>query len=254
MIRGIYTSAAGMATEQVRSEVTTNNLANVNTAGFKKDTAIVKTFPEMLLSRINDPDKTKVNPTPRPLVGKIGTGSIVDEIVTVHSLGQIKETGSPLDLAISGPGFFVVETPQGERYTRNGVFQLNGEGLLVTAEGYQVQGQIGAIPLQQGGQVTINESGQVLLDGQLVDKIRVVDFNPETELTKEGNSLFRGPAPDIEADVRLLQGYQELSNVNPITEMVNLITVMRTYEMNQKSIQSHDQLLDKAVNEVGRLG
>lgn len=252
MIRGLYTAASGMIVEQQRQDVIANNVANVNTAGFKKDVATFKAFPEMLLNRLNDPEQPAPVPDRRPVIGRVGTGALLDEVITQHGTGPLKQTGTPFDLALNGEGYFTIDTPQGERYTRNGSFSLNADNQLVTSEGYAVLGQNGPITII-GENVQVAEDGTVRVDNANVDTLRIVTFADKKALTKLGDSLFTGGQAQPVLRPMVIQGYQELSNVNPITEMVNMITAMRSYEANQKAIQTHDQLLDKAVNEVGRL-
>ena len=247
MIRGIYTGASGMLAESMRTDVISNNLANVNTAGFKKDVAITKDFASMLITRINDGADA-------PVIGGLGVGVMVDEVATIQSPGMMKSTGNDLDMAIDGKGFFAVTTPQGVRYTRNGTFTKNIQGELVNQDGYPVLGQKGPIRIR-GSKMTVSDDGQVSIDNQPVDKLQILEFADEKLLTKEGASLFAAPPGQNSkpgtGSVR--QGFLEMSNVNVIGEMVNLISNYRTYEVNGKVVQAHDQLLDKAVNEVGKL-
>ena len=223
-----------------------SNLANMNTSGYKKETIIARSFPEMLLHRINDSgDKGKP-----PVVGTLTTGLQLDEISIDYTKGVLKETGNPSDLALSGEGYFTVNTPQGERYTRNGVFQPDAEGKLVTADGYPLLGQKGEI-LVGNNPFTIDSSGKVFVGETELDQLKIVTFTNGGE--KQGSSLFNAPDPQELANPKVLQGFMEESNVNPIEEMVNMINIMRAYEANQKVIQTHDSTLDKAVNEVGRI-
>lgn len=258
MIKGLYTAASGMVMEQTRNDTIANNLANVNTAGYKKDLAVFRTFPEMLLARLTDADKTQGTESEKPpkpvLIGGVGTGVRVDEIVQIHKLGPMRQTNAPLDLALGGEGFFAIATPQGERYTRNGSFSMDGDGYLVTTEGRNVLGQRGAIRVQ-GQEIVVDAQGGVKVDGQLVDTLKIVDFADKRSMTKEGDSLYAGTQPVTLTpnQLNVLQGFQEQSNVNAVTELVNMITAMRSYEANQKAIVAEDQLLDKAVNEVGRV-
>lgn len=247
MIRGIYTGASGMLAESMRTDVISNNLANVNTAGFKKDVAVTKDFASMLITRINDGANA-------PVIGSLGVGVMVDEIATNHSTGMMKNTGNDFDVAIEGKGFFTVETPQGVRYTRNGTFAKNIQGELITQDGYRVLGQNGPIRIQ-GSKMVVGNDGGISVDNQLVGKLQLVEFDNEKQLTKEGSSLFAlPPGQKVKPGTGgVRQGFLEMSNVNVISEMVNLISNYRTYEINGKVVQSHDQLIDKAVNEVGRL-
>ncbi len=247
MLRGIYTSALGMAVLTRRQEASANNLANVNTSGYKKETVVARSFPEMLIHRLNDPTVTTGTP---PLVGNLSTGLQIHDIVTDYSAGFYKESGNPFELALMGEGYFVVNTPQGERYTRNGVFNLSPEGKLVTIDGYPVQGKKGEIVVGKGD-FNVDESGQVFVNGKLVDKLHIVSF--ASPIVKEGSSLFRGEEPVEVENPKIAQGFVEESNVNAIEEMVNMINLMRAYEANQKVIQTEDSTLEKTVNEVGRI-
>lgn len=246
MIRGLYTGASGMIAESMRTDVISNNLANANTAGFKKDVAVTKDFASMLITRINDGADAPV--------GGVGVGVTVDEVATNQSAGMMRNTGNDFDMAIEGKGFFAVQTPQGVRYTRNGTFAKNIKGELITQDGYQVLGQDGPIRIQ-GAKMTVSDGGQVSVDNQLVGTLQVVEFADEKKLTKEGASLFVAPAGQTgkSATGGVRQGSLEMSNVNVVGEMVNLISNYRAYEINGKVVQAHDHLMDKAVNEVGKL-
>lgn len=256
MIRGIYTAGAGMLSESIRNDVIANNLANASTTGYKKDIAITKDFRNMLIMRINDGDS-------RPVIGSMGTGSIVDEVAVDHTGGAVRPTGNPLDVAIEGRGFFAVETPNGVRYTRNGSFTRSAQGDLVTAEGYRVLGEGGPISLGDAKKVAVASDGRVMIteEGQNgagdieVGRLQIVSFANEKQLVKEGANLFRAePGAQAQRENALVrEGCLEQSNVNVVAEMVNLIAGYRAYEINAKTVQAHDQLLDKAVNNVGNI-
>ncbi len=247
MIRGIYTSASGMIAESLRNDTIANNLANANTAGYKQDIAVTKDFNTMLIRRINDGEE-------QPVIGSLGTGVITDQNVTQYAAGKMLHTGNELDVALDGKGFFVVKTPQGLRYTRNGTFTRSAQGELVNSSGYPVMGQGGTVQLPDG-RISIGEDGTIQVDDSQVDRLLLVDFTGYSNLVKQGDSLFAAPATAGNAIVtgRVRQGFIEQSNVNVVTEMINLIAGYRAYEVNAKAIQAHDQLLDKAVNEVGRV-
>lgn len=245
MIRGIYTSASGMLAETTRADTIANNLANGNTTGYKKDVAISKDFASILIRRINDGQDA-------PNIGTLGIGAMIDEIATIHTNGAMHPTGNSLDFAVDGKGYFAVETPAGIRFTRNGAFTRNARGELVTSEGQRVLGQNGAIRLPDG-KVNVDGSGRVSVNGINAGQIRLVEFANERELVKEGASLFRAPNNGQQATGKIAQGFLEQSNVNIISEMVNMISGYRAYEVNAKTVQAHDQLLDKAVNEVGKV-
>ena len=248
MIRGIYTSGAGMIAESLRTDVIANNLANASTTGYKKDIAVTKDFRSMLIMRINDGQD-------RPSIGKLGVGSMVDEVYTEHDPAGVKPTGNPLDLAIEGKGYFAVQTPNGVRYTRNGSFTRSSQGELVTLEGYQVLGQGGPIRVAEPNtkSISISEDGRVLVDNVETDRIRLVSFADSRGLIKEGANLYNTTQQEEPAEGIIRQGALEHSNVNVVAEMVNMIAGYRAYESNAKAVQSHDQLLEKAATEVGRV-
>lgn len=248
MIRGLYIAATGMLAEQTRADITANNLANLNTGGYKKDVAVFRSFPELLVQRINDPQDGGA----RPVLGSLSGGAVVDEVLTSFAPGVLKETGQPLDLALEGGNFFVLQTPAGLRYTRNGAFTLDGEGYIVNSDGYRLLGENGPIQVR-GQKIEVNRDGTVVVDGQPVDRLLLVSFANPRDLQKAGNNLFIGVNPQPAVAGRVLQGYLEGSNVNAITEMIDMITIMRAYEANQRMIQAQDSILDKAVNQVGSL-
>ncbi|MPN46706.1 Flagellar basal-body rod protein FlgG [bioreactor metagenome] len=166
----------------------------------------------------------------------------------------MRATGNDFDLAIDGKGFFAVETPNGVRYTRNGTFTKNIVGDLINNEGYRVLGQNGPIRIN-GNKMTVADDGRVFVDGVEAGRLQVVEFANEKQLTKEGSSLYIAAADSQsqQATGRVCQGFTEGSNVNVVAEMVNLINGYRAYETNAKTVQSQDQMLEKAVTEVGRV-
>lgn len=281
MVRGIYTGAAGMIAEMHRMDIVSNNLANVDRPAYKYDTAIFKAFPEMLISRINDDGVVKLplgSYDVAPIVGKIGTGVEMNESYTRFEQGAMKQTENRFDLALDGPGFFVIDTPAGERYTRNGSFVMDREGFLVTKDGYKVLGQEGYIRVKEfnfmvdkEGTVFVNMDEQDDIERltnddqnewkrpEVLDRLRIVNFENLRYLDKQGDSFFKdtkysGQAREMtEGRPKVEQGFLEASNVNAVAEMVRMIEVQRSYESSQKSIQSHDQMLQRLVNDVARL-
>jgi flagellar basal-body rod protein FlgG len=268
-----------MRAQQWRLNAVANNLANVDTDGYKRDAAALKSFPELLIRRQDD-DGVYQHPfgsaDAAPIVGKMGTGVELNELFTNFDQGSLKESTSDFDLALDGKGFFTVATPWGERYTRNGSFQLGKEGYLETKEGYPVMGEYGPIrvkannfQIDKEGGVWINaaypddpevfagrESNQ-WEDLLLLDVLKIVEFDIDRYLEKQGSSLYResetsGPAMIMPegARPRVLQGFTEASNVDPVTEMVHMIEVNRAYEFNQKVIQSEESALGTLINQV----
>ncbi len=247
MIRGIYTAASGMVAESLRNDVIANNMANVNTTGYKRDVTLTKDFGNLLMKRVDDGQ----NPSD---IGSMGSGVLVDGIATIHEAGQLQPTGNPLDLAIRGNGYFTVQTPNGLEYTRDGSFYRSARGELVTSDGYRVMGNGGPVNLA-GSNVVIGSDGTVTVDHVQTNQLQLVEFaNDGTALRKQGSSLFAstGAQQPARATGTIEQGTLERSNVNVVSEMVNMIAGYRAYEINGKTVQAHDQLLDKAVNEVGK--
>lgn len=256
MLRGLYTSALGMTSQMNRMDVVSNNLANVNTTGYKKDTAVTTTFADVLAKRTHDiEDMGWV--TPRD-VGGITYGPFVNEVYTDFEQGAFETTGNEFDIGLSGSGYFVVsKTDRGgntqELMTRDGAFTRTAEGYLVTKDGGRVQGQNGDI-LLANGIVTIEPNGDILVNSEYVDKLRTVDFEDHTTLRKTGDNYLMRTDKSVEKDCEAatLQGVLELSNVNTVEEMVEMITVNRAYEANQKAIQTIDNVLQRSVQEIGR--
>lgn len=254
MIRGLYTASSGMMLQMVRQDVLANNLANANTSGFKRDMVIAQEFPTLLLKRMGE--VTRQNSIPRPVkpeeIGSLGTGAAVHQIVTDYTNGAYKATENPFDLALAQDCFFCIETPAGVRYTRNGSFSVDAEGRLVNAGGYPVLGLDGPVVVE--GDFVVDERGNIIQDGVTVDTLSIVRFPDLDVLTKVGNDLYaaEGQEPETPENPRVLQGYLESANVNAVREMVDLITVVRSYEVMQKVIQSQDETLDRLINQAGR--
>ena len=255
MIRGLYTAGLGMRTQMEKMDVVSNNLANVDTKGFKKDQAIVSSFSDVLMTRIQD-SKNNVK-VPKP-IGRISLGVKVDGVYTDFTQGILVRTDEKFNVAIQGDGFIRVTTPAGEeRYIRDGAFIVDEDGLLKTQEGNLVRGEAGVITLgaeflTQISEVVIEDDGRILINGQQLDTLQMVSFEDNNSLQKVGSNLYQANAEAVPFEGRIVQGFLEGSNVNPVTAMVDLIAVSRTYEANQKMIQTHDNLMGKAVNEVGK--
>ncbi|QTL96984.1 flagellar basal-body rod protein FlgF [Iocasia frigidifontis] len=249
MIKGLYTAASSMLANQNKMSLISNNLANVNTTGYKKDEGIQESFPEMLISRIEKDKKPRA-------IGSLGTGTRLQETYTDLTQGSLYATGNELDLAIDGDGYFVVETPEGIRYTRNGNFTLNDNGQIVTNQGYLVMGEEGPMQTIPGRNIQIDGSGQLYLDNLRGDSFLVVNFPNTDQLTKIGDNLYTSEVAGEEelADFQIRQGYLENSNVNVVQEMVKMIETNRYYTANQKVITAYDSTLDKVVNSVGSIG
>lgn len=348
MNRGLYIGATSLVANEKKLSVISNNLANINTTGYKKDITLLESFSERLLSKINDQSPnirmisdngivyetdgqthtarvnngyfrvsspignsyvkevkftvdeegflrtyyrdgtedlktdnehyildSNGNPLqiqagdieavlegniyypPSHVIGTMSAGVNFKKIVTDFSQGELVETGGTFDLALDSSGFFKVMDQDGNTYyTRDGSFGLNQNGQLTTSTGQLVQGIEGPIYIE-GDKVTIDKSGQVYVDDNLVGVLDIVDLGNREFLRKVGDNLYT-MAEDVEAEEipyegNVLEGYLEGSNVNAIDEMVEMITLLREFETSQKVIRVQDEMLEKAVSEIGRI-
>lgn len=248
MIRGLYTAATSMQVQMNKMDVITNNMANADTIGYKKDTMVQDSFKDRLAKRIDEIADTRI--------GRVNVGVGTSKVVTNFTQGNLKNTGGDLDVAIEGDGFLVVNTERGERYTRMGNLSLDATGRLIDANGDSVlDSEDNEIILPSGGKVVIATNGQISVEGERIAQLHIVNFEDLHYLEKEGEGLFKtlDGATEKEFTGSVRQGFTEGSNVNIVKEMVNMISLNRNYEANQKVIQTHDTLMDKAVNDVGRL-
>ncbi|MCL6471347.1 MAG: flagellar basal-body rod protein FlgF [Firmicutes bacterium] len=250
MIRGLYASAMGMLALMNKQDVISNNLANINTTGFKKDYISITSFPEALVyaqERRGDANYTQKS------VGLLSSGVGIGGTGFIISNGALRQTGGTFDLALTGEGFFTVLTPSGERYTRDGSFTKDGFDRLVDQEGNLVLGENGAITIT-GSEVHVDEVGRVYVDGAYTDTLKIRNFS-KGELEKVGSNTFKAFASGQRPTGFVIrQGYLEGSNVNATDEMVDMIATIRSYEANQRVLKAQDELLGRAVNEVGRVG
>lgn len=253
MVRGLYTAATGMMVQRNKMDVLTNNLVNAETTGFKKDTLVTSSFDQVMLERINDPNVSIYGGTE---TGPYSFGTHIDELVTNYLQGTLEETGRSTDVALVGDGYFAVETPEGERYTRAGNFSVDGEGYLVTTDGNFVLGDNGRVRVGSTD-FTITADGQVSGSMATADTLRIVSFEDAAALRKEGDNLYYlygGAAPVEDAGVTSVrQGMLEGSNVDLATEMVDLLTVYRKYEASQKIVSMTDETMGMAAA-MGKLG
>jgi flagellar basal-body rod protein FlgF len=251
MLKGIYTAAAGMLATNTTVDTLASNLANVNTVGFKANRLSYQTFPEMMLSKLENNQKTAI--------GSMVNGSKIYGSYVNFAEGGVQQTGNPLDMSIHGDGFFHVKSADGKSfYTRAGNFTVDANGYLVTNNGEFLQGKSGNIHLNMSdGQVSIANNGAISAKGQGVDQVEVVRFKDNQTLEKLSDNLYQAtPQSQEDTDTTqtptIQQGALEQSNVNPISELVNNIQGMRLYEALQKNIHMHNDTLSKTVNEVGR--
>jgi len=262
MVRSLYTAAAGMNVQQTNIDVISNNIANVNTVGFKQDRA---EFADLMYQSLNYTAKATSSSTNNPTGIDVGLGVRVSGIQKSFMQGSLKQTGNALDIAIQGKGFFKVTTPDGNTvYTRNGSFKVNSDGAIVNELGYKLDPEIvvpnnltnlsiasdGTISAMNPADGTITTLGQITL----------ADFINPAGLTPLGDGLFQASetsgdptegTPGSEAFGSLRQGMLESSNVKLVNSMVDLITAQRAYEANSKAITTTDQMLQQ-VNQLKR--
>ena len=224
-------------------DVIANNLANLNTPAYKRE--------EVQFEQYIVP----VQATEAEGGGTVDVSFVLDHgVARILSEGRLETTGSMLDMAINGPGYFVVQTPEGERYTRNGHFRFDDQGQVVTDDGYVLQSDGGAITLQpQDGDLHLGSDGTLSTDLQQLGKLRIVNFTDERALKKIGASLYdagtQQPAEVTTARVR--QGLIESSNVEPVLEIAHMIDVMRAYQASSDLTKSSEDLLKQAIEKIG---
>ncbi|MDR2183591.1 MAG: flagellar hook-basal body protein [Clostridiales bacterium] len=258
MIRGLYTSAIGMAGQMKRMDTVANNLANADSPGFKRDVVVTQSFTDVLMQRVREYELRGFNTT--NITGPASLGIIVSSVHRDFSAGSLQPTGSPLDLAISGPGFFEIafaDPISGEvipMFSRSGSFTLSEGGMLTTMGGHAVVNTSGEPIIIPTGEIAIHEGGGISVNGAFVDTIRIVDFEDPATLRAFGENLYATTDESVEAPFagRLIQGYIETSNVNIVREMVEMIALSRAYEANARMVSIADQTLAQAVNEIAR--
>ncbi len=251
MLRAMYTAGTAMITQTRRMDVITNDVSNVETKGFKTDNLVTRSFRDMIIDRINDPSIYV-----KDRVGNHNTGIHVDQVFTDFTQGSFETTYVNTDLALEGDGFFVIQTNDGERYTRTGTFNVDSMGRLVTPRGDFVMGQSGIINVGSDDfQVGLN--GAVTVNGNVIDTIRTVAFPSNADLRKQGDNLFfnynpEGNAP-VAANAQIRQGTLENSNVDSAREIVNMIECQRNYDANQRVLRMIDESLGKTVTQIARV-
>ena len=274
-LKGVYTALSGAIAQSLKMDTIANNIANVNTTGFKKDQ---QTFGEYLTAVEKEQDVMKVPRVPASIESFYdmngGDKAYVDAAGTYTNFeqGSLKSTGGKLDVAIDGKGFFEVATPNGVKLTRSGNFSIDANGQLVTKDGYPVllEPQEGADGLIAGetdsrtvhlggsGEINISDAGEVFEGTTKLGKLSVVNAQNIDALQKIGNSYY-SQKESMNAEISsvknpsLKQGFLETSNVNIINEMTDMIMAQRVFEGTQKAISAYDQMSDKLINQVGNV-
>ncbi|MGR3292744.1 MAG: flagellar basal-body rod protein FlgF [Candidatus Scalindua sp.] len=232
MIDGIELAASGLDAYASVQETIARNLANANTVGFKKNMIFFKTT--------------------LTVIDGVETSSLQTDYGIDHSHGNLTYTGNTFNMAIDGDGFFTLETANGIRYTRNGLFQLSSTGEMVTDTGSKVLGQGGPIIIPKGGgEILVDKRGVIQINGKEIGRLTITNFNDLTKLIPTGNSAFFAPLDSIddtgEKTFNVSQGYLESSNVSVVTEMVDMITNMRSYEASNNVIKTFSDLMERLI-------
>lgn len=252
MVRGLYTAYTGMVNSQKRMDVVSNNLANATTTGYKKEGLTTQSFDEMYALKIKDLTVGHLNEN----IGSLSLGAKIGESYRDWSQGSFVSTENNYDFALSGKGFFNISftNKAGETstmYSRDGSFQMNQEGYLVTKDGDFVLGESGPIQLPTNiDKLEVQPTGEIYADGVYVDTFVLTDFEDYNYLEAYGENLYRAVdgATQTDCTATVNQGYTEASNINVVSEMVEMISIAREYESGQKVINAVDDMLGKMVS------
>lgn len=257
MIRSLWTSATGMAAQQLNIDVISNNLANVNTVGFKKSRI---DFQDLLYQTLRPAGTTEAQGVQVPTGIQVGLGTRPAAVQKIFSQGDFQQTGNPLDLVIEGDGFFQITMPSGSiAYSRDGTFKLDAQGRIVTSDGYPMEPELTipaeatSISVGSDGTISVSLPGQTI--PQEVGQVQIAKFANPAGLNNIGRNLFTVSAassdpvvdtPGMNGLGTLAHGFIEMSNVKVVEEMVNMIVAQRAYEINSKVIQTADEMLNIA--------
>jgi len=253
MLDGMKIATQGMQAMMYQQDIISNNLANVNTSGFQGSAGVTRSFGAELMSQMGNEGYEAVGGV------QDGVPTVAIKTATKFAPGGMQATGNHTDLALGNKGFFTIQGADGKtKFTRNGNFAVNDQGLLVTSDGSSVLGFNGPIRIPKGKQFKVDDRGNVAVDGENIARLRVTEFNDINDLYKTGSNAFMPKNPtnvgQICANPQVRQGFLETSNVSVVKEMIKMMDVERAYESNEKVIQAEDQMLQKSIQEVGRAG
>jgi len=241
MIKGLYRAASGMLPQIKKQEVISNNLANAQTPGFKREGLFLRE-----LNRAQERTYPKVESWEKPMF---------NDIYTDYSQSVLNRTGNPMNIALDGQGFFTVQADTGENlFTRAGGFSISPEGVVVTPNGHALLTDSGPIEVESGAEIAVSVDGYVSVGGEERGRLALANFDNPQELERLDGGIFRAPAAagPVEPDsLWVRQGFLEAANVDVVREMVEMIQSFREFESNQKVIHIADETLSKTVNEVG---
>ncbi len=257
MIRGIYSTVAGMNVQISKTNNASYNLNNAGLPGFKKDRVIVKPFQDLVQLSTKQLNSTTLFSN-RSVLGETNNGATVEQVYTDLTIGQSNTTGNNTDFALQGPGFFTLTDPDNEEniyYTRNGNFSVDPDGYLVNYMGFRVMGTDGPITVNDKNSFLVDNNGNIMEEDNVINTFEIVTFENTDDLERVGNTLFKAQnkQPISLEEPLVAQNYLENANVNLVNEVVELISAARAYESGQKVIQSQDSMLDMAINKIGLL-
>lgn len=251
MIQGLYSAANGMMSVEDHQAIVANNIANASTAGFKRQIPVQKGFDIVFLGELKRASRFDLERAP-------GGGVKAVETFTNYGNGMVQSTGNAFDVALVGPGFLKVETPNGERYTRNGRLAVGGAGELVTQDGHLVQDAGGGPIDVTGGLPRFDADGTVIVNGELRGQMAIVEFNDPHGLVRDGFTLFRADGETVQeqpAAATSVAGQSlEASNVDIPNEMIQMMMALRAYAANQRVIQAIDETSSRLIDQVGSPG
>lgn len=258
MIRGLYTAASGLILGLRRQEVVADNLANVDSPGYKGETSAAASF-NILLARSIGNEPVPVPLTYQRVLGTVGSGVYQDAREVDMRGGTLNATDEPLDLGIAGPGFFVLDTPEGIRYTRDGHFAMDGAGRLVSSGGFPVLGLDGASIAVEGDALVVRGNGDILVDGELAGTLQIVELEPSRIIRAEGSmfAIAIGAAPEATTaggETQVRQRMLEQANVEVARIATSMMANQRAFGANQTVFSTIEETLAQTVDDVGRVG
>jgi flagellar basal-body rod protein FlgG len=252
MLAGLYASATGLRALELRQEITATNIANASTVGFRRQAPVQMGFYQLIGDQMHGGAYFTAQHGP-------GGGAVLQGSTTVPEMGNIYSTDDPFNLALVGPGFLVVDTPEGERYTRAGAFTIDVEGHLTTPEGYKLLSTGGDAIDVRGGQMVIDGEGRITVGGVAAGQLRLVEFEEPARLKAAGRNLLRAPeGEDLQTspavNTTAQQKYLENSNVNVPQEMIDLLLGLRAYEANHRALRASDETVSRLIDQVAQPG
>lgn len=249
MSRGLFTLTSGMLTQQRKIEISSNNMANINTAGYKREQAVTNNFGTLLIHKLR---QNGIYETAEPL-SEVSLIRIMEDNNTYHSQGNLDETGGAFDFALVGEGFFGINNNGTILYGRNGSFNLDDEGYLIFADKGRVQGEYGDIFIGTD-KYEAAEDGSIYVDGEQIDKIAVYNFDNYANLDKFSEGLYTSTdEANLMEDAVIKKGWIERSNVDLAQEMSDIIASQRALQSNSQALKMYDMIMEIESNQIGRI-